>query len=112
MTVRLPAFPAWVIALVALVLSSAVCQAQPVDEKIETGATIYENYCGICHGEKLRNTSGGVTYDLRRLRPEDGERFRNAVLNGKNQMPPWRGVLEVDQIDSIWAYIRATIDKH
>jgi mono/diheme cytochrome c family protein len=33
------------------------------------------------------------------------------VLNGKNTMPPWRGVLDMEQIDSIWAYIRATVDR-
>jgi mono/diheme cytochrome c family protein len=111
MTGQLPAFPAFAAATVALALLTSVCQAQSGADKVEAGASIYENYCGICHGERLRNTSGGVTFDLRRLRPEDGERFRGAVLNGKNQMPPWRDVLNGEQIDSIWAYIRANVDK-
>ena len=38
-------------------------------------------------------------------------RFVNSVLNGKNQMPPWRGVLDTEQMKSIWAYIRATVDR-
>ena len=29
----------------------------------------------------------------------------NSVLNGKGQMPPWRGALSEDEV---WAYIRAT----
>lgn len=33
-------------------------------------------------------------------------RFENSVLNGKNQMPPWKGVLKDADIDAIWAYIR------
>jgi hypothetical protein len=41
--------------------------------------------------DDLKNTSGGVTFDLRRLRPEDSERFFSVVLDGKRQMPPWRG---------------------
>jgi len=52
-----------------------------------------------------------VTFDLRRLRAEDHDRFVDAVLNGKRQMPPWRGALKPEQIDSIWAYIRATVDR-
>jgi mono/diheme cytochrome c family protein len=32
------------------------------------------------------------------------------VLNGKGQMPPWRGALTEEEIETIWAYIRATID--
>jgi mono/diheme cytochrome c family protein len=35
----------------------------------------------------------------------------NSVLNGKNTMPPWRGVLDTEQIDAIWAYIRANVDR-
>ena len=48
---------------------------------------------------------------MSRLKPADHDRFLNAVLNGKNQMPPWRGALEPDQIEAIWAYVRATVDK-
>jgi len=62
-------------------------------------------------GEELRNTSGGVTFDLRRLRPGDHDRYLNGVLNGKSQMPPWRGALEPDQIEAIWAYIRSINDR-
>jgi mono/diheme cytochrome c family protein len=29
------------------------------------------------------------------------------VHNGKNQMPPWKGVLTDEQIDQLWHYIRA-----
>ena len=30
-----------------------------------------------------------------------------AVLDGKGQMPPWRGVLGETELDQLWAYIRA-----
>jgi mono/diheme cytochrome c family protein len=79
--------------------------------KVEAGATIYGDYCSSCHGEQLRNTSGGVTFDLRRLRPDDRDRFTAAVLDGKGPMPPWRGVLRIEQVEAIWAYIRATVDR-
>jgi mono/diheme cytochrome c family protein len=32
----------------------------------------------------------------------------NSVVNGKNKMPPWKGVLDESQINQLWAYIRAT----
>lgn len=95
----------------ALVSIASVARADTDAATIEAGATIYGNYCASCHGEGLRNTSGGVTFDLRRLRPEDRERFVNVVLDGKNQMPPWRGALEMKQIEAIWAYVRATVDR-
>jgi mono/diheme cytochrome c family protein len=94
-----------------LVSIAAGAHAEPNAAKIAAGATIYGDYCSNCHGDQLRNTSGGVTFDLRRLRPNDHDRFLNSVLDGKQQMPPWRGALEREQIESIWTYIRATLDK-
>ncbi len=85
--------------------------AQEKHAEAEAGAAIYDDYCSRCHGEGLHNTSGGVTFDLRRLRPTEHERFVNSVLNGKKDMPPWRGVLKPDQIEEVWAYIRATVDR-
>jgi mono/diheme cytochrome c family protein len=90
------------------VASVAVCTADAT--RVAAGERIYGDYCAHCHGPELRNTSGGATFDLRRLRSADHRRFVEAVLNGSRQMPPWRGVLDADQIDAIWAYIRATVD--
>jgi mono/diheme cytochrome c family protein len=94
---------------IAITISTTPAIAQ--EKQAEAGAAIYDDYCSRCHGEGLRNTSGGVTFDLRRLRPTEHERFVNSVLNGKKQMPPWRGVLHPDQIEDVWAYIRATVDR-
>jgi cytochrome c55X len=95
----------------ALVSIASVAHAETDAAKVETGVTVYGNYCSNCHGEGLQNTSGGVTFDLRRLRAEDRDRFLNVVLDGKRQMPPWRGVLDMAQIDAIWAYIRSIVDR-
>ena len=92
-------------------LASIASECAWAADKIEAGATIYGNYCSNCHGDELRNTSGGATFDLTRLRAADRDRFVNSVLNGKSQMPPWRGVLDMEQIESIWSFIRATVDR-
>ena len=73
--------------------------------KIEAGENVYNTNCQICHGEQLVST--GQTFDLRRLKDNDRSRFDNSVRNGKNQMPPWKGVLTDEEIDQIWNYIRA-----
>jgi mono/diheme cytochrome c family protein len=91
--------------------SFASVPAWATDAKVEAGATIYGNYCSNCHGDELRNASGGVTFDLRRLRPEDHDRFVNSVLDGKRQMPAWRGVLDQQKIEAVWAFIRAAVDR-
>lgn len=78
---------------------------------VQEGEQTYADNCATCHGEQLNNTSNGVTFDLRKLKPNEHARFVNSVLNGKNQMPPWRGVLDDEQINDIWDYIRASVDK-
>ena len=49
----------------------------------------------------------GQTFDLRRLTENDRARFTNSVRNGKNQMPPWKGVPTDEEIDQAWHYIRS-----
>jgi mono/diheme cytochrome c family protein len=75
------------------------------DAKIAAGENVYNTYCQVCHGDRLVST--GQTFDLRRLTAGDRARFEGSVRNGKNQMPPWKGVLSEAEIDQIWHYIRA-----
>ena len=85
--------------------SNAQEPAQQDPKKVAAGAATYSDYCSTCHGDDLLNS--GRTYDLRRFKAEERPRFENSVLNGKNQMPPWKGVITPEQIDTLWAYIRA-----
>ncbi len=70
----------------------------------QEGAELYEEHCASCHGEKLRST--GAMPDLRDLGADDRVRFETVMLEGRGQMPPWQGVLSLQEIDRIWAYIR------
>ena len=99
-----------IVTLITLASASMSVGAAVDPNAAKEGKSLYSNYCATCHGEQLRNTSNGVTFDLRKLKPDEHDRFVNSVLNGKNQMPPWRGTLDNTQIESIWAYIRATVD--
>jgi len=101
----------WLLLACAFAITGAHAQTAPRKDGIDAGARIYQDYCATCHGDELKNTSNGVTYDLRRLRPDEHPRFVTSVLNGKKDMPPWKGTLEEDQIELIWAYIRASVDR-
>jgi cytochrome c6 len=79
--------------------------------RAEDGAAIYAQRCSGCHGENLRNVSGGWSFDLRRLRADEHDRFVESVTTGKDNMPSWYGILKNEEIEAIWAYIRATVDK-
>jgi mono/diheme cytochrome c family protein len=76
--------------------------------RVEAGAEIYAQRCAGCHGEHLNNASGGGSFDLRRLRPDEHDRFVDSVTTGKDNMPSWYGILNSDEIEAIRAYIRAT----
>jgi mono/diheme cytochrome c family protein len=86
--------------------SSFLVTASAQDKaKIEAGENVYNTNCAICHGDQLK--SSGQFPNLRRLTVNDREKFDTTVRNGRNQMPPWKGVLSDEEIDQIWAYIRA-----
>jgi mono/diheme cytochrome c family protein len=74
--------------------------------QVAKGQGVYETYCVNCHGPELQNNTG-VAFDLRRLRAGEHQRFVHSVLNGKNAMPAWKGILSNDDLNSLWAYIRA-----
>jgi mono/diheme cytochrome c family protein len=96
-------------AAVALALLGLLCvYSVRAEDAAAEGERIYDNYCATCHGDQLQNSSGGLTFDLRRLKSNEYPRFVNSVTNGKNKMPPWKGVLSETQINDLWAYIRAS----
>ncbi len=82
-------------------------QSAPAQDQssIGAGGALYEEHCQVCHGEKLRNP--GSSFDLRELRAGERARFDKGVLEGRGQMPPWRGTLEPAEIDLLWAYVRS-----
>ena len=97
--------------MLALALSLAPAIARGADSApnhtlVEKGEEVYETYCVNCHGQDLQNNTG-VAFDLRRLHAGEHQRFVHSVLNGKNAMPAWKGVLSAGDLNSLWAYIRA-----
>ena len=74
--------------VLALVSIASIAHADTEAAKVGAGATIYGDYCSSCHGEQLRNTSGGVTFDLRRLRAEDRDRFVTATSMASSKCRP------------------------
>jgi len=95
------------------VLSLTIIMTAPAAAQslVEKGDTLYHNRCAGCHGEQLKAFAGGPAFDLRRLRPDEHDRFVESVISGKDNMPSWYGVLKTDEIEAIWAYIRATVDR-
>jgi quinohemoprotein ethanol dehydrogenase len=92
------------LSVVALAVGGTFASAQDQDA-IDAGEQVYEQHCQGCHGEKLR--SAGAIPDLRELGPSDREKFDKMVMDGRGQMPSWQGVVSLDELDQIWAYVRS-----
>jgi mono/diheme cytochrome c family protein len=92
---------------VAAVLAAlGLAHAQADDILASKGARIYDKNCSQCHGDDLQNNAG-VAFDLRRLKASEHSRFIDSVLHGKRAMPSWEGALSMDEIENLWAYVRA-----
>ena len=96
----------------ALACATAAAQDRPrfTPEQIKRGAEIYERNCSPCHGSRMQDPQGA--FDLRKFPRDERERFILSVSRGKNQMPPWGGMLKQDDIDALWAYVVSAEDLY
>lgn len=78
-------------------------QEQFTPEQIKKGAGIYSQNCAPCHGPRMLDPQGA--FDLRVFPRDQKERFLMSVSKGKNQMPPWGGLLSPEDIETLWAYV-------
>lgn len=70
--------------------------------QVKKGAEIYAQNCSPCHGPRMLDPQGA--FDLRTFPRDDKPRYITSVSKGKNQMPPWGGLLSADDIEALWAY--------
>jgi mono/diheme cytochrome c family protein len=76
-------------------------------ELVEQGRNLYGDLCATCHGRDMVNAAG-FAFDLRKFPKDDLARFRNSVLDGKNQaMPAWRDKITKEDLAALWAYVRS-----
>jgi mono/diheme cytochrome c family protein len=98
--IRFTAIAACAFAHAAVVQADA--PAAPAPEQVKKGAAIYSQNCSPCHGPRMLDPQGA--FDLRTFPRDDKPRYITSVTKGKNQMPPWGGLLSADEIEALWAY--------
>jgi mono/diheme cytochrome c family protein len=92
-----------VCALMAIVGVAAAQEASFPPEQVKRGAEVYAQNCSPCHGPRLYGEESA--FDLRTFPRNERERFINSVTRGKNQMPPWGGLIKPEEIEALWAYV-------
>ena len=97
-----PALPAACVAI-AIVATAAAQETNFPPEQVRRGAEVYALNCSPCHGPRLYGEESA--FDLRKFPRNERERFINSVTRGKNQMPPWGGLIRPEEIEALWAYV-------
>ena len=92
-------------ALAYAAITHADAPDSPAPEQIKKGSAAYAQNCSPCHGPRMLDPQGA--FDLRTFPQDQKERFLTSVSKGKNQMPPWGGLLNAEEIESLWAYVIA-----
>jgi mono/diheme cytochrome c family protein len=92
--------------LTSCLILFALSRTGAEERSVSKGERIYDKNCSQCHGDDLQNNST-IAFDLRRLRADEHSRFVGSVLHGKRAMPSWEGALTMEQVENLWAYIRA-----
>ena len=73
-------------------------------QAVEQGREQYHRTCAQCHGRNMVN-AGTTVYDLRKFPNDQHERFLNSVVNGKGNMPSFKGAIDEAAIAALWAYV-------
>jgi mono/diheme cytochrome c family protein len=73
-------------------------------QAVEKGREQYHRTCTQCHGRNMVN-AGTTVYDLRKFPTEQRERFYTSVINGKGNMPSFKGSLAPEVIELLWTYV-------
>lgn len=74
-------------------------------EQIKAGAALFDRNCAPCHGSHMADPESA--FDLRTFPHDQHSRFVESVTKGKNNMPPWGGMLKPEDIEALWSYVVA-----
>ena len=82
------------------------------DDKMDLGLEIYKNkaQCGVCHKLKAAESEGEIGPNLDVLKPQL-EQIILAVTNGIGVMPPWEGILTVEEIEAVAYFVFNSTSK-
>ncbi|MFC3608852.1 cytochrome-c oxidase, cbb3-type subunit III [Stutzerimonas tarimensis] len=83
-------------------------QASQDERALTMGASLYANYCAICHGSDARGSQGfpNLTDNIWRWGGEP-ETIKTSILNGRiGTMPGWLQVIGEPGVQNVAAYVR------
>jgi len=102
------------VVLAALALVGFASSALAADD---VGETAFKSNCVICHAADGSGTPTGKALKAPDLRSDAVQKLTDAqieeqILNGKNNMPPFKNTLNKDQVKALVAYVHTLGKKH
>ena len=104
-------------ALVAVVALAFVSRAgaRPAADNA-AGEQAFKTNCAVCHGADGTGTPTGKALKAPDMHSDvvqkmTDQQIADQIMNGKNNMPPFKNTLNKDQIQSLVAYVRSTFGK-
>ena len=82
------------------------------EDKMKLGMEVYKNkaMCGTCHTLQAAQSIGDIGPNLDMLKPQIAQ-IVNVVTNGIGVMPPWSGILTIEEIEAVAYYVFISTSK-
>ena len=94
-------------------ISASSVYAEDYGSNASQGETIFLKFCAGCHGfEGEANYEHAPSFSLGDRLQKDDRELLQSVLNGKNNMPPWRNKLPVHDLRNAIAYLRLMHERY
>ncbi len=75
---------------------------------VQVGGAVYAKNCAVCHGAKGDGGIGPALAENPHVNIENATVMLTTILQGRNQMPSWRGQLAAGDIAAVATYIRSS----
>jgi mono/diheme cytochrome c family protein len=85
-------------------------------QSADSPAATFKMNCVLCHGEDGKGTAAGKSLNVKDLtskevQAETEDTLKNVILNGKNNMPPFKSAVSDDMATALVKYVRTFAAK-
>jgi cytochrome c6 len=100
-----------VVAFGVTIALTLVALAAGSPAKADDGEALFKSNCVVCHGADGTGTPTGKSLKAPDLHSDavqkmTDKQIADQIANGKNNMPPFKGTLNADQIKTLVTYVR------
>src|SRR4051812_44010984 len=100
----------------AFAVAMALYTTAPVLAQSADPAATFKTNCALCHGEDGKGTAAGKSFNVKDLtskevQSETDDALKQVILQGKNNMPPFKSAVSDDMATALVKYVRTFAPK-